>query len=322
MPAPRVLFVKLSSLGDVIHHFPAVSDLRAHRPEVVIEWAVEEAYAPLVDLHPAVSRVIPVGLRRLRSSPLAPAAWGAIAGARRALRKAPYDWIVDTQGLVKSAALARLAQGPVFGYDRRSIREGAAARLYDQVLAVPKKLHAVDRNRRLTGAVFGYLPKGPPEYGLPAPAEAPPWAPSGDYVVGLHASSRRDKRWPDDRWAALAQRLNAEAIAVVFPGGSAREREEAARLAKASPEASVAPAMSLTEAAALLANAVAVVGVDTGLTHLAVALGVPTVGLYVATQPGLTGLHGGSRAVTLGGPGAIASVDQVVRVLFGPASPA
>ncbi len=162
MPAPRVLFVKLSSLGDVIHHFPAVSDLRAHRPEVVIEWAVEEAYAPLVGLHPAVSRVIPVGLRRLRSSPLAPAAWGAIAGARRALREASYDWIVDTQGLVKSAAVARLARGPVFGYDRRSIRERAAARWYDQVLAVPKKLHAVDRNRRLAGAVFGYSPEGPP----------------------------------------------------------------------------------------------------------------------------------------------------------------
>ena len=322
MPVPRALFVKLSSLGDVIHHFASVSDLRAHRPEVAIDWAVEEAYAPLVRLHPAVSRVIPVGLRRLRSSPLTPAAWGALSGARRALREFPYDWIVDTQGLLKSVAVARLARGPLFGFDRRSVRERAAARFYDQALAVPKKLHAVERNRRLVGAVFGYVPEGPPDYGLAVPETAPAWAPEGEYVVALHASSRREKRWPDDRWIALAARLHAEGIAVVYPGGSAAERAHAARLAAAAPGAIAAPAMALPEAAALLAHASAVVGVDTGLTHLAVALGAPTVGLYVATQPGLTGLHGGDRAVNLGSPGQAPGVDQVVRVLFGRAAPA
>ena len=320
MPAPRVLFVKLSSLGDVIHHFPAISDLRAHRPEVVIDWAVEEAYAPLVRLHPAVARAIPVGLRRLRSSLLVPQAWGAISGARRALREAAYDWIVDSQGLLKSVAVARLSSGPVFGYDRRSIREKAAARFYDQALAVPRKLHAVERNRRLVGAVFGYAPEGPPDYGLSAAAQAPAWAPPGEYVVALHASSRRDKRWPDERWVALAARLRDEAVAIVYPGGSDAERADAARLAAACPGAIAAPAMALPEAAALLARASAVVGVDTGLTHLAVALGTPTVGLYVATDPGRTGLHGGERAVNLGGPGKVPTVEQVVRILFGTAA--
>jgi heptosyltransferase-1 len=322
MPAPRALFVKLSSLGDVIHLFPAISDLRANRPEIAIDWAVEEAYAPLVRLHPAVLRAIPVGLRRLRSSPLARAAWGALSEARAELRKVTYDWIVDPQGLLKSVAVARLARGPVFGYDRRSIRERAAARFYDQTLAVPKRLHAVERNRRLAGAVFGYSPEGPPDYGLSAPPGAPSWAPDGRYVVALHASSRLDKRWPDERWIALASRLRAEAITVVYPGGSAAERAQAARLATASPGASAAPAMTLPEAAGLLAHASAVIGVDTGLTHLAVALGTPTVGLYVATQPGLTGLLGGDRAVNLGSPGEVPSVDQVARVLFGRDAPA
>lgn len=317
MPAPRVLFVKLSSLGDVIHHFPAVSDLRAFRPEVAIDWAVEEAYAPLLALHPALSRAIPVGLRRLRASLLSPAAWGALGAARRALRQSRYDWIVDTQGLLKSVAVARQARGPLFGFDRRSIRERAAARFCDQALAVPKALHAVERNRRLVGAVFGYSPGGPPRYGLEPPPDAPAWAPPGDYVVALHASSRRDKRWPAGHWQALGSRLHERGIAVVYPGGSPAEREEAARLAAASPGALAAPAMSLPEAAALLARASAVVGVDTGLTHLAVALGTPTVGVYVATQPGLTGLLGDERAVNLGGPGKVPSVEDVERRLFG-----
>ncbi|HQZ44484.1 MAG TPA: lipopolysaccharide heptosyltransferase I [Usitatibacteraceae bacterium] len=322
MPSPRALFVKLSSLGDVIHLFPAISDLRAKRPEVAIDWAVEEAYAPLVRLHPAVTRVIPVGLRRLRSSLLAPSAWGALSAARRALREKPYDWIVDAQGLLKSVAVARLARGVLFGYDRRSIRERAAARFYDQTLAVPRKLHAVDRNRRLVGAVFGYEPEGPPDYGLSAPPVAPAWTSSRDYVVALHASSRAAKRWPDDRWASLAASLESQAIATIYPGGSDSERAAASRLAAASPGAIAAPALTLPEAAALLAHASAVVGVDTGLTHLAVALGTPTVGLYVATQPGLTGLHGGERAVSLGGPGKAPTVKEVVRLLLGSAAPA
>jgi heptosyltransferase-1 len=293
-----------------------------HRPDVAIDWAVEEAYAPLVRLHPAVSRAIPVGLRRLKSDLFAAAAWSAISASRRALREARYDWIVDMQGLLKSAAVARSARGPIFGYDRRSIRERAAARFYDQALPVPTNLHAVERNRRLAGAVFGFSPEGSPDYGLAAPAQVPAWAPRGRYVVALHATSRRDKRWPEERWIALATRLAAEGLSVVYPGGSDKERADAARLAAASPDAGVAPAMDLPDAAALLAHASAVVGVDTGLTHLAVALGTPTVGLYVATKPGLTGLYGGDRAVNLDGDGQQPSVEQVVRVLLGPAAAA
>ncbi len=322
MPAPRVLFVKLSSLGDVIHLFPALTDLRAHRPEIAIDWAVEEAYAPLVRLHPAVDRPVAVGIRRLRTSPLAPGAWGALGAARRSLRERAYDWIVDAQGLLKSAAVARQARGPVFGYDRASIREKAAARFYDQRLAVSRRLHAVERCRRLAGAVFGYAPEGPPDYGLRATGGRPAWVPAGRYVVGLHASSRRDKLWPADRWIALAARLREEAITLVYPGGSPAERDQAARLAASSPGAVAAPPLSLPEAADLLAHASAVVGVDTGLTHLAVALGTPTVGLYVATEPGLTGLHGDATAVNLGAPRCAPAVADVVRSLLGEAAAA
>jgi heptosyltransferase-1 len=228
---------------------------------------------------------------------------------------------VDAQGLLKSVAVAKLARGPLFGYDRKSIRERAASRFCDVGIAVSRELHAVDRNRRLVGAVFGYRPEGQPDYGLKQPPPAPGWVPECDYIVALHASSRRSKRWPDDHWTALAKRLQDEDIAVVYPGGTDAERNEAALLAAGSPGAMAAPAMGLPEAAALLARASAVVGVDTGLTHLAVALGTPTVGLYVATLPGLTGLNGGDRAVNLGSPGHIPGVDDVARVLFGASHP-
>ena len=312
MPAPRILLVKLSSLGDVVHLAPAVTDLRERRPEARIAWAVEGPYADLVRLHPGVDDVIPVGLRALRGRPWSPAAWRALRASRRALRARSWDYVVDAQGLLKSACVARWSRSTVFGLDRRSARAAMASRFYDVKVAVRRDMHAVERNRALLGGSFGYVPDSPARYGLAAPAAPPPWAPAGRYAVLLHAASRREKRWPEDRWTELARLLADDGYAVVFPGGTAAEREAAERLAKSTGSgASAAPAMALAEAAALLAHASGVIGVDTGLTHLAVALGVPTVGLYCSTSPRLTGLHGGELAVNLGAPGAPPEVDAV-----------
>ena len=147
MPAPRVLFVKLSSLGDIVHHLPAVTDLAEHRPGARIAWAVEEAYVDLVTLHPAVAEAIPVGLRGLRRAPFAPSRWGRMARARRAMRSRGWDFVVDSQGLLKSALVARFARAPAFGFDAKSARERLAARFYDVKVRVPRELHAVERNR-------------------------------------------------------------------------------------------------------------------------------------------------------------------------------
>ncbi len=315
MSAPRVLFVKLSSLGDVIHNLPAVTDLAARHPGASIDWAVEEAYAGLVRLHPAIERVVPVALRRLRAHPASPAAWRALGAARRALAERPYDFVIDTQGLAKSALVARFARGPSFGLDRTSARERLAARCYDVAIAVPRKLHAVERNRRLVAEVFGYRLGTHADYGLAAPAAPPAWAPAGPYAVLLHAASRADKRWPEARWVELGGRLAALGIAAVLPGGSDSERASAAGIARSIPGALAAPEMTLTEAAALLGHAAAVAGVDTGLTHLAVALGRPAVGIYCATDPALTGLHGDARAVNLGRPGAPPATGEVLAAL-------
>ncbi|HXZ49714.1 MAG TPA: lipopolysaccharide heptosyltransferase I [Usitatibacter sp.] len=313
MPAPRILLVKLSSLGDVIHLLPAVSDLRGRVPGAHVGWAVEEAYRPLVRLHPGVDDAIAVPLRALRREPFSPRRWRALAAARRALRAGAWDYVIDAQGLLKSACVARWARGPAFGLDARSARERIASRFYDVKVPVARDLHAVERNRRLLGQVFGYAVDAAPRYGLAPPSAPPAWVPARRYAVLLHAASRPAKLWPEARWIELARLFSAEGWATVFPGGTAAERDAAARLAAtAGPDALAAPAMDLGEAAALLAHAGAVVGVDTGLTHLAVALDVPTVvGIYCATSPRLTGLHGGASAANLGGPAAAPEVREV-----------
>lgn len=314
MPAPRILFVKLSSLGDVIHHMPAATELRARRPDARIGWAVEEAYAPLVALHPAVDEVVPVALRSLRRGLLDPSRWRRLRESRARLRAGAWDYAVDTQGLLKSAFITQGAQaGMSVGPDFSSAREAPAALLYDERVAVPRERHAVERNRLLVAKAFGYEVQGPAAYGLVAPAEPPAWAPRTPYAVLLHAASREEKRWPEARWLALARRLAAQGYATVLPGGTSAELADAARLAAQVPGALAAPAMDLTAAAALLGHAAFVAGVDTGLTHLAVALGRRTAGIYLATRPELTGLHGGGT--NLGGPGHAPSVDEVAAAL-------
>src|SRR5215472_5290200 len=140
MPGPRILFVKLSSLGDVIHNLPAVTDAAAHHPGAHIAWAVEEAYVDIARLHPAVSQTIAVGLRGLRRRPLSGEGWRRLTAARREVREGRWDYVIDTQGLLKSAWIARAAHGPAFGLDAASARERFAARFYDVKLPVPRGL--------------------------------------------------------------------------------------------------------------------------------------------------------------------------------------
>jgi heptosyltransferase I len=314
MPAPRILFVKLSSLGDVVHHFPAVTDVQRRWPGAHVAWAVESAYEDLVRLHPAVKEAIPVNLRSLRRSWYRPSEWGAFGASRRAIRTGEWDYVVDSQGLLKSAMLLRSVRGARFGLDRASARERAASRFYDVRLPVPRRMHAVERNRSLVAQVFGYPIDASADYGLAQPPMPPAWAPTRPYIVMLHAASHKLKMWPEAYWVELGQRFARRGYASVLPAGTAAERAAAHRISMDIGDSVVAPAADLTEMAALLAHAWAVVGLDTGLTHLAVALGRPTVGIYCSTEPELTGLHG-AQAVNLGGPRTPPSVEDVARAL-------
>lgn len=309
---PKILLVKTSSLGDVIHNLPVVSDIRTHFPEALIDWVVEESFATLPLLHPGVARVLPVALRRWRKTPFARRTRDEIRDFVQQLRETAYDIILDSQGLLKSALIARLAQGSRAGLDRRSAREPLAALFYDYGVAVDKNRHAVERNRLLAGRVLGYTPDTPVDYGIAAPEAALPWMPAGAYAVLLHATSRDEKLWAEENWIALGSRFHEQGMCCVLPWGNDTERARSERLATRIAGAVVAPRLDLGEAAALLAHARVAIGVDTGLAHLAAALNVPTVALYCATEPGLTGVYGGATAVNLGGIGNPPTVAEVL----------
>lgn len=307
----QILLVKTSSLGDVIHNLPVVSDIRANLPDAAIDWVCEAPYADLVALHPGIRRALPVNLRHLRKHYFLSGAWREFFANRRDIGREHYDLIIDTQGLVKSAWIATFASGIRAGYEWSSAREPLASRLYQRTFSVAKSQHAVIRNRQLAAQALGYQIADAADYGLRLSAARFHWLGDLRYAVFLHATSRPDKMWPEDHWIALGRRLAAQDFQIVLPWGTEAEKRTSEGLAAMMPNAIVAPRLALSEAAQLLGQAVLVFGVDTGLAHLAVAVGTPTIGLYTATRTELTGLYGGSHAVNLGGADKGPDVDTV-----------
>jgi heptosyltransferase-1 len=305
---PNILFIKTSSLGDVVHHMPALTEAKRVRPDARFFWMVEEAYAPLVALQQGVGGVIPVAWRRWRKSLASPATLSEIAASLRGIRTRRYDEIIDSQGLLRSALMARLARGRRHGYDSGSVREPLASMFYDMRYPVSSDLHAIERNRILTGRALGYAPQGAPNYGLDRARLA---ARDGRYAVLLHATARAEKQWPEASWIALGQMLAGDGIDLVLPWGDDAERERAERVAAKLSRARVAERQPLDAAARLIAGASFVVGVDTGLLHVAAALGVPLAAIFTGSNPGLTGPVGAGPIAVLGARGRPPSVAEV-----------
>jgi len=310
-----LLFVKTSSLGDVVHNMPAVTEARRRWPEAHIGWVVEEAFAPLARLHPGVNEVTAVATRRWRGGLLMPSTWRDVATFRSVLQARRYDRVVDTQGLLRSALIAAQARGERHGYDRYSIREPVASWFYDVRHAVAKDQHAVLRNRALAGLSLDFVPSDVIDYGLPRHADAS----SAPYAVLLHGTSRADKEWRESNWIGLGQALRRKGVGVLLPWGTEAERVRSERLAGAIKGAEVLPRRPLDETAQVIANAALVVGVDTGLLHLAAAYAVPLIGVFTTTDPKLTGPIGPGPIEIIGGkgdyPGYARAVDATERLL-------
>lgn len=308
----RILLIKSSSMGDVIHNLPIVADIRTRYPESELHWLVEEAFADIPLMHPGVNRVIPVALRRWRKSLYRPQTWREMRAFRAGLAQTNYDFILDTQGLLKSGLLARLAQGKRLGLDRESAREPLAAWCYDTTFSVDPTAHAVVRYRALAAQAFALAPNLPLDYGIHVPDLALHWLPESRYAVLLHATSRAEKLWPETDWIKLGHALQQRGIVSVLPWGSLAEYERAQGLAQAIPSVILAPRLTLKEAAVMLKLAALVVGVDTGLVHLATAVGTPTIGIYCGSDPAKNGLYAATPIRNLGGPDNTPSSAQVI----------
>lgn len=309
----RVLVVKTSSMGDVVHALPAVSDMLRQRPGLQVDWLVEAPFAAIPQMHPGVRRVLPMAWRKWRKTLLQGKTRRAIGELRAELKRDPYDLVLDLQGLLKSALWGRQAQGPLAGYDAASIREPLAAWFYARKAAVPKTLHAVERCRRLAAAHLGYeMPATRPDFGIRPPA--PSWVPKVPYAVIIPNASRKEKLWPERRWVAVGQRLKDKGWLPVVMWGSADEQTLAERIA-AGCDGDVPRFLKVGDVAGLLAGAGQVVGLDTGFTHLAAALGRPTLGIYCDHEPGLAGITGSGPVKSIGGKGQVPSQQDVMGLL-------
>ena len=303
----RVLVVKLSSLGDVVHAMPVVRDIRAAHPGALIDWVVEPGFAPLVRRVDGVDEVIECALRRWVKAWWTGAARAEWRAFRARLQQRRYDAVLDLQGLTKSALIARLAKltetGASYGLANRtkgSSHESPARWLVDHALRIEPHIHALDRSRVLAARALGYDLAGPPQFGLRARVEAPAGAP---LLVLVHGSSRDDKLWPEAAWIELGRRAIAQGWRIALPHAGAVELARAQRIAGALGAAAQDwPAMDLDALVDRLATAQGVIGVDSGLSHIAVALNLPHVQIYnwpTAWRTGPQAAHGHRHQVSV-----------------------
>lgn len=290
----RVLIVKTSSMGDVLHTLPALTDAINAYPDIRFDWAVEEGFAQIPSWHQAVDTVIPVAIRRWRKNWFSAPIRAERAQFRQAIQAHHYDAVIDAQGLLKSAFLVtRYAKGTKHGYSRQSAREPLARFFYDIRHDVSKKMHAVERIRQLFALSLNYpIPQSQGDYGIAQHFLSLPSFDERPYLVFLHATTRDEKHWPESHWRELIALLADSGLRIKLPWGAEHEHQRAIRLAKDFDYVDVLPKMSLADVAQVIAGAKSVVSVDTGLSHLTAALDKPNITLFGPTDPGLIGGYG------------------------------
>ncbi|MTH45526.1 lipopolysaccharide heptosyltransferase RfaC [Intestinirhabdus alba] len=314
----RVLIVKTSSMGDVLHTLPALTDAQQAVPGIRFDWVVEEGFAQIPSWHEAVARTIPVAIRRWRRAWFSAPVKAERRAFRQAVRAERYDAVIDAQGLVKSAALVtRHARGVKHGMDWQTAREPLATLFYNRRHHIARQQHAVERTRELFAKSLGYAkPQTPGDYAIARhflhqrPA-------AGEYAVFLHATTRDDKHWPEANWRQLIGLLGESGLRIALPWGAPHEEARARRLAEGFDYVDVLPRMTLEEVARVLAGAKFVVSVDTGLSHLTAALDRPNITLYGPTDPGLIGGYGNNQIACRSPENKLAllSADSVHNVL-------
>ena len=290
----RILLIKTSSMGDIIHTLPALTDAGKALPGVRVDWVIEDSFAEIPHWHPHVDKVIPVALRRWRKGLFSRETRAEWVRLRKQLHECDYDLILDAQGLVKSAFLTFFTKGLRVGLDWKSAREAPASLAYQRKCTVNFYQHAIVRMRSLFSQALAYnLPDTMPDFGLDR-QQFQDVSQSEKYIVFLHGTTWTTKQWPETYWMQLADLAAQTGYRVKISGGNTEEVERAERIAKQCAAVDVMPRLSILKMAALLANAKAAVAVDTGFGHLAAALNVPIMSLYGPTNPDYTGALGKS----------------------------
>ena len=278
----KVLLVKTSSLGDVIHVLPAVTEALMRCSGLQIDWVVEENFRDIPECHQGIHEVIPVAIRRWRSDWVG--AWPEVRALIKRLRSTQYDRVIDSQGLLKSGLITSFAQGETHGYDRGSIRESVACLFYGKKHAVDKSQHAIYRQKQLLAASLGYQSEYGIDYGLATSVS------KHKTIMLLHGTTWPSKEWPESAWTSLADLIRQDGFEVMAPAGNQQERERAQRILGG--RTGLLDQLSLGDLMMEMRQCAGAVSVDTGLGHLAPALGVPVVGLFGSTSPELTGILG------------------------------
>jgi heptosyltransferase-1 len=315
----KILLVRVSSLGDVLHNLPMVADLLRRHPQATIDWVVEEGYVSLVRLNPHVRKIIPFALRRWRKGLRDPAVRAEIKAFFHTLREEEYDLVFDTQGLLKTGIVmgaARVRKGGrkvgLANGSEGSGYEGISRLFHTESIPLDPRTHAVARGRLVAGAALAYAVDTPPDFGLPPPesAQRPDWLPAEPYAVFFHGTARDAKKWAPANWVATGRALAP--MPVLLPWGSEAEKREAEALAAQLPNARVLPELSMMDAVTLAQQAALAIGVDTGLTHIAAAFYRPTVEIYADSPKWKTEGNWSPRIVNLGDKGAPPSADEVI----------
>jgi len=320
----KILIVRVSSLGDVVHNMPMVADIRRRFPDAQIDWVVEEAYTELVRLNDQVRAIIPIALRRWRKSLHSAKTWAEMRNFYQSLRREAYDVVFDTQGLFKTSAVMRMARlqanGKRVGLANATEGSGyeAISRIF-HTMSVPVGLHthAVQRARLVAAEALNYTIDAPADFHMRPPQceEPPAWLPAEPYAVFFHGTARAAKQWPAARWIEVGHRLAARGLPVLLPWGSEAEHRTAQRLAAQLPNARVLPRLPLMEAVLLAQRAALAIGVDTGLTHIAAAFSRPTIELYCDSPRWKTEGNWSSNIINLGDQGKPPEVEEVLEAV-------
>lgn len=290
----NVLIVKTSSLGDIIHTLPALTDAAHHIPAIQFDWVVEEGFAEIPSWHSSVQQVIPIALRRWRKSIIQSLKNREWLVFLRSLRAKPYDMIIDAQGLIKSALITKMARGYRVGLDKSSLTEPFARFAYQKLLSVDLSQHAIWRMRKIFSAALDYpFCSDSPVYGIAGDRfQCPEITLKKPYCIFLHGTTWVSKRWPETHWIALAKRFKQAGYTVYMPWNNSSEYHFVERVSHQSNAVCILPRMNFSTMAGLLLKSKIVVSVDTGLAHLAAALEVPVFALYGPTHPARVGIVG------------------------------